>query len=365
MFSEKLGSSTKIHLPNFHYNIHLLITKQTIVIKIYKNKYNYYVIYSIRSCELDFSGSVKFRPISFLSIFTITTPYFTFEQTYLISLPNPIIHIASLLHMNFFIKKKLFLHFFSNLVIQKKENMQKPILIFIIASVLHACTSKIVKPSYLKHCVELDKMVEIENKHERFKQQVIGHFSNKRQVEQDPLITEKEQEFVVVPIFRDRPNEFWVYLEYFSPSVPEVPFEQRVQEYVRINRDTVLVRIYHLKNPEKYLNAWCKPDNNILSKLSKDELILNEGCNFVFGRDKEDKYVFNTVPFKDVACEMTSSTSARYFNLHFQLKDEGYSIVFDFFDKDKKLLRRSSPIKFDRLNYKSKGYRDYTKIWED
>ena len=51
-----------------------------------------------------------------------------------------------------------------------------------------SCSKGIVKPFYLQDVVEKEALEKIENKFERFRQQVLGHFSNKEQVENEPYM---------------------------------------------------------------------------------------------------------------------------------------------------------------------------------
>ena len=44
-----------------------------------------------------------------------------------------------------------------------------------------SCSKGIVKPFYLQDVVEKEELEKIENKFERFRQQVLGHFSNKEE----------------------------------------------------------------------------------------------------------------------------------------------------------------------------------------
>lgn len=60
--------------------------------------------------------------------------------------------------------------------------------------------------------VDVEKLPDIENKFERFRQQILGHFSNREQVGEVPSMREVEQEFIITPIFKNRPDEFWVYI---------------------------------------------------------------------------------------------------------------------------------------------------------
>jgi hypothetical protein len=226
---------------------------------------------------------------------------------------------------------------------------------------LVACPKGIVKPKYMDGVVENEELEKIENKFERFRQQIMGHFSNKKQVENEPVMREPEQEFIITPIFKNRPNEFWVYMEYFSPGLIDRPLDQRIEQYVRIQRDTFRMEVYYLAEPEKYINEWKK--DIPFEKLSrKRDLIRDENCDLYIVPDENKRYHFNTVPPLEISCDMKgSSGSTKFVDLFFNLSDAGYNMRFKFYNQDKKLLRETNRkgINFDRLDYRDKDYPKY------
>lgn len=223
------------------------------------------------------------------------------------------------------------------------------------------CPSKISKPKYMEGVVDVDKLPDIENKFERFRQQILGHFSNKEQIGSVPSMREVEQEFIITPIFKNRADEFWVYMEFFSPGLIERPLDQRIEQYVRINRDTFRMEVYYLKNPEKYVNEW-KKDVPFKGLSKNKDLIRDTRCDLLIVPRKEKRYHFKTVPPAEIACNMRGNNGAtKYVDLFFDLSDSGYNMRFKFYDKDKKMLRETDPrgIDFKRLDYKNKEYPRY------
>lgn len=208
---------------------------------------------------------------------------------------------------------------------------------------------------------DVEKLPEIENKFERFRQQIMGHFSNKYQVENDPIMGEQEQEFIITPIFKNRPDEFWVYMEFFSPGLIDNPLDQRIEQYVRVERDTFRMEVYYLKEPKKYINEWKK--NEPFEDLSRRrDLIRDEKCDLLIVPQKGERYKFRTVPPETVTCGMRGNNGAtKYVDLFFDLSDEGYNMRFKFYDKEKQMLRETHAkgIDFKRLDYRSKDYPNY------
>ncbi len=231
-----------------------------------------------------------------------------------------------------------------------------PISIFLVA-----CPSKVTKPKYLEGTVDVEELSKIENKFERFRQQILGHFSNREQVENEPGMNEPEQEFIITPIFANRPDEFWTYMEFFSPGLIEKPIDQRIEQYRRIHRDTFVMEVYYIKEPNKYINEW-KKDNPFQGLSIKNDLIRDKECDLKIVPDFERKHYFKTLPPEEVTCKMlTAQGAAKYVDLFFDLSDEGYNMRFKFYDKDKQLMRETDKrgIEFKRLNYKAKNYPRY------
>lgn len=216
-------------------------------------------------------------------------------------------------------------------------------------------------PIYLKDTKSLEEMSQIHNKFERFKYQIIGHFSNKEQVDQTP--GEAIQEFIVAPIFRDRPDEFWVYLEFFSPLMIEKPIDQRIEQYIKIDRDSFRMEVYYLKDPEKYINEWkkSKPFPNLDIRA---DLIRDENCDLIIVHQQDKPGTFRTLPPSEVSCRMKSPDhSAEYVDLSFNLEDKMYQMWFTFYDRDKEIMKETAEdgLQFRRLDPAANGYDNLAK----
>ncbi|MGH1335938.1 MAG: chromophore lyase CpcT/CpeT [Aureispira sp.] len=202
---------------------------------------------------------------------------------------------------------------------------------------------------YLKDIKSAKEISEIYNKFDRFKYQIIGHFSNKEQVDAKKT-TEPWQEFIVMPIFQDRPNEFWVYLEFFSPGLLDFPIDQRVEQYVQVSRDSFRMEVYYLKNPEKYINAWKFsefPETDI-----REDLVRGDGCDLIIAHQDDKPGTYKTVTPEEFTCEMlTSQGAARYVDLSFELSDEQYLMWFHFYTRKGKHLKQSAKngLEFKRI----------------
>ena len=209
--------------------------------------------------------------------------------------------------------------------------------------------------------VEKEALEKIENKFERFRQQIVGHFSNKEQVKNEPFMREQEQEIIIRPIFKNRPGEFWVYMEFFSPGLIDKPLDQRIEQYVRVDRDTFRMEVYYLTEPEKYINEW-KKENPFDNLSIKRDLIRDENCDLLIVPTEGKRYHFSTLHPEDVICDMKGSSGAtKFIDMYFDLSDRGYNTRFKFYDEDKNILRETNRkgIDFKRLDYRDKDYIRY------
>lgn len=218
----------------------------------------------------------------------------------------------------------------------------------------------IEKPLYLQDAVEIDVLPQTKNKYDRFKQQLLGHFSNHRYLEETANKEEKKQEIIAIPLFKDRPNEHWVYREFFSSVLPESPISQRIENYIRVGRDTIRVELYFLKEPQKYVNEWRKAKP--FEGLTKEALVRDSGCDQYILVPEESEAVFRGISPEEVSCALQSpSGSARYLQLWFDVSDEGYLSFLRLYDIDKKMLRQSPPegTRFYRLDYRQESYQPH------
>lgn len=228
------------------------------------------------------------------------------------------------------------------------------IVIFVL--ICSSCKKKAIKPVYLRDNVDVSNLAGIENRFDHFKQQVVGHFSNKEQLE-NYAIDEQEQELIIIPIFKDRPDEFWVYVELFSPSLVDQPIEQRIQRFRKVERDTIVVEVYYLPQPGDYINEWKK--EKPFGEFEKKDLIRDSGCDMVIACKDPSNHIYRTLPSTDVTCHLgTNNRITEYVDISFALTDEGYLMRFKYYDKEKKLLRESnySGLYFERLDYLHEDY---------
>lgn len=233
--------------------------------------------------------------------------------------------------------------------------MSKYLFILAIALFnLSLSAQKTIVPIYLKDATENSKLADIKVKFDRFKQQMIGHFSNKDQIQNDGQV----QEFIAIPIMQERTNEFWVYVEHFLPNIMDAPIDQRIEQFIRVSPDSIRVEVYSLNDPNKYINEWKKPTP--FAGLTKNDFSRDAACDLVFVSNENIAYEYSTPSNNNIGCEVKGKKgAAQYMSLSYKVNDNGHEIVLDLYDKDKKMVKKGDLVLFERLNYKAIGYVNY------
>jgi CpeT protein len=81
----------------------------------------------------------------------------------------------------------------------------------------------------------------------------------------------------MVPIFTERKNEYWLYVEQAMSSSEDKPYRQRVYQLQwDAATNSVTSTVYTIKDGEKYYGAW--QDGYRLSQIKKEDLELRKGC---------------------------------------------------------------------------------------
>lgn len=79
------------------------------------------------------------------------------------------------------------------------------------------------------------------------------------------------------PIWKERSDGFWFYIEQAVGTKQEKPYRQRVYCLIQFDNDNFESRVYTFNNPLRFAGEWKL--ENPLSSLSPDSLILRKGCS--------------------------------------------------------------------------------------
>lgn len=83
----------------------------------------------------------------------------------------------------------------------------------------------------------------------------------------------------MIPIWSERNNEFWLYVEQALATMQEKPYRQRIYKVLALDDNRFESVVYEMHEPLQYAGAW--KDQSKLSMLSPDDLILREGCSII------------------------------------------------------------------------------------
>ena len=118
-----------------------------------------------------------------------------------------------------------------------------------------------------------------------------GSFSSAAQAEADTTYFDIRLE--MVPIWADRTDGPWLYVEQAAASALDEPYRQRVYQ---LRTDGVGVRsiVYELPDPMRFAGDWADP--NPLVSLSPDSLLLREGCAVYLEPQSDGTWSGSTAP---------------------------------------------------------------------
>lgn len=113
-----------------------------------------------------------------------------------------------------------------------------------------------------------------------------GHFSSRAQAQADKDFFEIELR--VVPIWSERRDGPWLYVEQAAASTPDKPYRQRVYRLER-RADADLSHVYEFKgDPLVHAGQWREAQP--LARLSPDDLVLKDGCAVLLQRRPDGAY---------------------------------------------------------------------------
>ena len=100
------------------------------------------------------------------------------------------------------------------------------------------------------------------------------------------------------PIWRNKKDGVWLYVEQAMASASDKPYRQRVYHVYKENDSTIVSHVYTIKNPLRFVGQW--KNDNPLQDLSIDSLEDRKGCSIYLTKTSDGKYVGST---KEKDCE--------------------------------------------------------------
>jgi hypothetical protein len=131
-----------------------------------------------------------------------------------------------------------------------------------------------------------------------------GSFSSEQQSLRDS--TYFDIRLHMVPIWRDRSDGPWLYVEQAAASALDQPYRQRVYRLSLIDDTTFRSAVYSLEEPLRFAGAWS--GETPLAEISPDSLMEREGCAITLHPEGDSVFVGGT---RDKSCASTLR-GARY-----------------------------------------------------
>lgn len=102
-----------------------------------------------------------------------------------------------------------------------------------------------------------------------------GSFSSAAQAEADADYFDIRLE--MVPIWTERTDGFWLYVEQAAGTALDAPYRQRVYHVAEKPDGGILSEVYELPDPAAFVQAHERP-REAFADLEPDALLLREGC---------------------------------------------------------------------------------------
>ena len=117
-----------------------------------------------------------------------------------------------------------------------------------------------------------------------------GTFSSAAQAAEDPEFFDVSLH--IAPVWTDREDGRWLYVEQAVAEAPDLPYRQRVYQITEVAPGLFENRVYTLPDPGAVVGAW--REEAPLDGLAPDDLEEREGCSIVMRR-RGDTFIGSTL----------------------------------------------------------------------
>jgi hypothetical protein len=130
-----------------------------------------------------------------------------------------------------------------------------------------------------------------ENDLEALTNWMTGSFSSHAQAQADSSYYDIRLE--MVPIWRDRIDGAWLYVEQAMEGHRDRPYRQRVYRLSLLENGALMSEVFTMPDPLRFAGSWEKEDP--LEVLTPDSLQVREGCAVVLKRRPDGAFEGGTV----------------------------------------------------------------------
>ncbi len=125
----------------------------------------------------------------------------------------------------------------------------------------------------------------------RLKDMMTGSFSSQAQSLADSAFFDIRLE--MVPIWQDREDGFWLYVEQAVASHLDRPYRQRVYHVTSLEDGSFSSAVYAMETPLRFAGVW--RNDAPLSELTPDSLAAREGCAVILRSSPDGTFSGSTV----------------------------------------------------------------------
>lgn len=118
-----------------------------------------------------------------------------------------------------------------------------------------------------------------------------GSFSSQEQSVRDSAFYDIRLE--MVPIWKERSDARWLYVEQAVATSVDEPYRQRVYRVSQIDDTTYRSDVYTIPDPMRFAGAW--KEDQPLNELTPDSLELREGCSIIMVAEGDSAFVGGSV----------------------------------------------------------------------
>lgn len=118
-----------------------------------------------------------------------------------------------------------------------------------------------------------------------------GSFSSAAQAAADPEY--RDISLHMAPIWLDRTDGRWLYVEQAAAGSLDKPYRQRVYHVTGPTDGAFRSEVLTMASPLRFAGAWAKPE--MLGALSPDSLSLRDGCAVILKQDEAGGFTGSTV----------------------------------------------------------------------
>lgn len=150
---------------------------------------------------------------------------------------------------------------------------------------------------------------------------MIGVFTSERQSSKDPHYLSVQM--VMKPIWSDRHDGYWMYVEQAEVGEEAKPYRQRLYHLYRLDKTTIVSEVYEIHNPQRFANKW--ENDDLFEQISPESLRLRTGCEIHLHKNEFGQFWGSTSETK----ECTSSVNNAAYVVSDVLIDETKMISWD------------------------------------